>query len=118
MISTIEYEPYHFKLVGGKFDGEVFWREERIEQTFRIDLKRMEWASIYMRKENDGEECEEGSHVLYFVEEMRFDELQRILREANPPLFLWIGEKVAGMMHPARKRPPKACGRRPGGGIV
>ena len=93
MISTIEYEPYHFKLVGGKFDGEVFWREERIEQTFRIDLKRVEWASIYMRKENDGEECEEGLHVLHFVEEILFDDLQRSLREANPPCFCGSGKK-------------------------
>ncbi len=92
MISINEYPPVLIKLVGGKFDGEVFWHEEQIESTTRFDSERVGWVSFYRNKESDGEECEGGMHVLHFDEEIHVDDMLRILRETNPPCFCESGK--------------------------
>ena len=82
MVSKKKVKPVLTKLVGGRFDGEVFLNHEQADEVLRIDPARIKWASIYRGK--DGEKCEKGMRLLHFIEEITSDEAHRRSMEANP----------------------------------
>ena len=75
MVSKKSVKPLLTKLVGGRFDGEVFLNHEQADEVLRIDPARIKWGSIYRSK--DGEKWEKGMRLLHFIE--------------PPRQYLWVG---------------------------